>query len=301
MAGYKVSYKVLRQQGEDLKAVAKQIDGYAERVTQISGKLGNDEMLAEVRRNLQTLKTQLGESRAVLNTAGELLSRTVESYGVAETRQVKKVDGIKAHNRDFYKKPIVVASAGAAAAAAAVASVKVTGGAGGGTTTHNTTVNNYYGSSEAPAATPATQDTPAGTDSAPAPAATATPLTAAKAEPVTAAASASHPNATVGSGVTEMMGSKGPPVTPEPVVAAAPTPTPTPTPAHTTAAPPATGPSAGAVAGALGGTAAAAGATLGGIHMKKKRSAARAAAENYDPEVELERVRQEIRDMENQE
>ncbi|MDR1728470.1 MAG: hypothetical protein LBT74_11210 [Acidobacteriota bacterium] len=121
MAGYKVSYKVLRQQGEALKAVAKLVDGYAERVGQVGGKLGDGEMLAQVRTNLQKLREQLGESRAVLNTAGECLSKSVESYSGVETRQVKKVDGMKAHQRDFYKNPVVVASAGGAAAGAATA------------------------------------------------------------------------------------------------------------------------------------------------------------------------------------
>ena len=117
MAGYKVSYEVLRQQGDKMKEIAKLIDGYTERVSQISSKLGNDEMLAEVRKNLQKLNTQFGESRVVLNTSGELLIKSVESYLGVETRQVKKVDGTRAHNRDFYKNPIVVASAGAGAGA----------------------------------------------------------------------------------------------------------------------------------------------------------------------------------------
>lgn len=111
MATYKVSYKMLAKQGEELKAAAKLVDGYAERVNQIRGKLGEDQMFTQVRNNLQKLGVQLGESRTVLNTAGELLGKTVESYTGTETRQVKKVDNLKAHNRDFYKNPVVVASA----------------------------------------------------------------------------------------------------------------------------------------------------------------------------------------------
>ena len=121
MAKYKVSYKILRQQGEDMKAVAKMVDGYAESIGKIRGKLGSDNMLAEIRNNLQKLSTQLGESRAILNTAGELLVKNVESYGGVELRQVKKVDAMKSQNRDFYKRPVVVASAGGAAGGAAAA------------------------------------------------------------------------------------------------------------------------------------------------------------------------------------
>lgn len=124
MAGYRVSYKVLRQQGEDMKAVAKMLDGYADKVAQISSKLGDDSLLAEIRGNLQKLRTQLGESRAVLNTSGELLIKTVENYDVAEKRQVKKVDSMRAHNRDFYKRPVVVASVGGAAAGGATSAVR---------------------------------------------------------------------------------------------------------------------------------------------------------------------------------
>lgn len=135
MAGYKVSYQVLRQQGDKMKEIAKLIDGYTERVSQISSKLGNDEMLAEVRKNLQKLNTQFGESRVVLNTSGELLIKSVESYLGVETRQVKKVDGTRAHNRDFYKNPIVVASAGAGMGAGAGMATGVNAGMNTGANT----------------------------------------------------------------------------------------------------------------------------------------------------------------------
>ncbi len=115
MPSYKVSYKILRQQGEDMKAVAKLIDGYSERVAQVSGKLGEGDLLAQVRTNLGKLREQLTESRTVINTAGEFLTKTVDSYTGVELRQVKKADSTRAHNRDFYKNPVVVASVGGAA------------------------------------------------------------------------------------------------------------------------------------------------------------------------------------------
>lgn len=233
VAGYKVSYKVLRQQGEEIKAVAKLVDGYAERIAQISGKLGDGEMLSEVRGNLQKLRTQLGESRAVLNTSGDLLIKSVENYGGTETRQVKKVDGMKAHNRDFYKNPVVVASAGGAMGGAAV-----TGSVG----------------VSSPAAT-AEQVVP----------------------------------------TTQPMGTQT--ITSEPSVL-------------NSAAPGAAETAAGTVAGTAGiagaaGGAAAAGSVLGGIHLKKKRDAAKTAespelpADNgYNPEDELKKAIQRVRDLE---
>lgn len=165
MASYKVSYKVLRQQGEDIKTAAKLVDGYAERVGQIRGKLGSDGLLAEVRGNLQKLQAQLGESRAVLNAAGDFLVKIVESYSGTETRQVKKVDGTKAHNRDFYKNPVVVASAGGAAGGAAImgAAGAVPSPAASTTTVNYTdnSVNVTYAAPESAAGAPAPDVQPA--------------------------------------------------------------------------------------------------------------------------------------------
>ncbi len=143
MAKYKVSYKVLSKEAEELKAVAKLLDGYAQQVSQIQGRLGQTETLAAVRSNLQKLSAQLGESRAVLSTAGQILAKSVGSYTAAETRQVKKVDNLKAHNRDFYKNPVVVASVGGAAAVPPTAGVTI-----------NATTVNYTAAPE-PAAAPA--------------------------------------------------------------------------------------------------------------------------------------------------
>lgn len=173
MAVYKVSYKVLRQQGEEMKAVAKMVDEYASRVEAIRSKLGNDNMLAPIRDNLRKMNSQLGESRAILNTAGELLIKNVENYGGVETRQVKKVDAMKAHNRDFYKNPVVVASVGGAAGGAAAG---VGAAAAGGATpqpapattinnTDNSVTNNYYAAPEQAGGAAATDAAaPLGTD-----------------------------------------------------------------------------------------------------------------------------------------
>lgn len=156
MAKYKVSYKVLSEQGNELKKLAKLVSTYSEKVNSVRGKLGEDQMLAEVRNNLQKFAQQMEETRAVLNLAGELLSKSVESYARTETSGVKKIDNTKAHKRDFYKQPVVVASAGGAAAAGG-ASVAAGSAAPTSTTTttnitYNETTNVTY--NEAPVATP---------------------------------------------------------------------------------------------------------------------------------------------------
>ena len=297
MARYKVSYRVLRQQGEDMKAAAKMVDSYAERVGKIRGQLGNDNMLAEIRNNLQRLGVQLGESRAILNTAGELLIKNVESYNGVEVRQVKRVDSLKAHNRDFYKRPIVVASAGGAAAGAgAGAAASAAGGAGspaGSGTTTNTTVNytdnsvnvNYSaqehtGEASLPGgmANIASQaePPPAASPAAPAAAANQAPSVQQPASPVSSGA-APLPEAALKEKIKAAAGKVGP----------------------------------GAIAGVAAG-AVAAGGVVGGSELKKRSDAKKGAAEApdpgsfsmpapaadaYDPEAELEKALKKVRDM----
>jgi hypothetical protein len=215
MATYRVSYKMLAKQGEELKAVAKLVDSYAERVTQIRAKLGDNQTLAEVRTNLQKFSTQLTESRVVLSTAGGLLTSTVEKYTGVETRQVKRVDSFKAHNRDFYKNPVVVASAGgaaggtAAAAATPAYTAAPTSAAAPASTTINyteTTTINYTEVNVAPetAAPTATYDaaTPVYTDMK-----ATTP--AVEAAPVAAAATSAGGAAGIAAGVGVAAGAAG--------------------------------------------------------------------------------------------
>ncbi len=145
---YKVSYKVVGEQGDQLKKISKDIDNYINQLNQIVGKLGGDELLVNVRDDLKKFIRQLEEEKTVLNLSGQILTEVVQSYTNVEKKTVQKVDRAKAHNRDFYKRPVVVASAGAGAAATATASVS-----GGGQATVNvnntvinqTVTNNYIG------------------------------------------------------------------------------------------------------------------------------------------------------------
>ena len=206
MARYKVSYKVLREQGEELKAAAKLMDGYTERVNQIRGKLGSDEMLASVRNNLQKLAVQMGESRAIINMAGGVLTQSVEGYATLENRQVKKVDALKAHNRDFYKNPVVVASAGGAAAGGSAAGTAASANTAAGTATaagpttveytQNNTVINY---SVSPEAANTSANTPAVSFAAPSSAGAGT----------AAAGAGAQKSAAVGAGIAAGAGALG--------------------------------------------------------------------------------------------
>ncbi len=113
---YKVSYKVVTEQGEQLKNIAKEMDNYINRINQIVSKLGSDELLQQVRGDLNKFKQQLEEEKTVLNLAGGVITDVVQNYSGTEKKSVGKVDKAKAHNRDFYKRPVSVASAGGASA-----------------------------------------------------------------------------------------------------------------------------------------------------------------------------------------
>lgn len=135
---YKVSYKVVSEQGEQLKAVAKDMDNYISVINSVSSRLGNDELLQSVRNDLGKFRQQLEEEKTVLNFAGQVIVDVIKSYTGVEKKSVSKVDKAKAHNRDFYKRPVSVASAGAAATATATVNVS---GAGGAAAAGATTVN----------------------------------------------------------------------------------------------------------------------------------------------------------------
>ncbi len=115
---YKISYKVVAEQGGQLKGIAKDMDQYSSQLRAIISKLGNDELLQSVRTDLNKFSKQLEEEKVVLNLAGQVIEDVIQSYSGAEKKSVQKVDRAKAHNRDFYKRPVAVASAGGAATAA---------------------------------------------------------------------------------------------------------------------------------------------------------------------------------------
>lgn len=152
---YKISYKVAAEQAEQLKNIAKDMDNYVNQLNQIVGKLGNDELLQSVRNDLNKFKKQLEEEKTVLNLASSVISDVIQSFSGVEKKSVGKVDKAKAHNRDFYKRPVVVASAGggAAAGAAAASHVSVSTGGGGSSViqqqniSHSTTNFNFSGAS----------------------------------------------------------------------------------------------------------------------------------------------------------
>lgn len=173
---YKISYKVAAEQAEQLKNIAKDMDNYVNQVNQIVGKLGNDELLQSVRNDLNKFKKQLEEEKTILNLASSVISDVIQSFSGVEKKSVGKVDKAKAHNRDFYKRPVAVASAGAGAGAGAAAASRVsvsTGGGGGSSViqqqqniSHSTTNFNFSGTSGSSGVSAATSGVSAATSGA---------------------------------------------------------------------------------------------------------------------------------------
>ncbi len=110
MAGYKVSYKLLGQQAEELKKISTSLLSYSDTLKGIAPKLGEGEMLLQVRNNLNKMSEQLNERSMIISVAGETLQAAIEEYSGVEIKSVKNTEGIKACNRDFYKNPVVVGS-----------------------------------------------------------------------------------------------------------------------------------------------------------------------------------------------
>ena len=111
---YRISYKVASEQSGALKQTAKDMDNYIAQINKIIKNLGTDELLKGARDNLTAFSKQLEAEKTFLNMAGQVLIDVVQAYTSTEKKNVAKVDKTKAHNRDFYKRPVTVASAGAA-------------------------------------------------------------------------------------------------------------------------------------------------------------------------------------------
>ena len=59
---YKISYKVVSEQGQQLQNISKDMDNYISQLGQIISKLGSDELLQSVRNDLNKFKQQLEAS-----------------------------------------------------------------------------------------------------------------------------------------------------------------------------------------------------------------------------------------------
>ncbi len=110
MSTYKVSYKLLAQQADDLTKLGTKLGTLAETLNAIPAKMGQGEMLEKAKADIQALASQMGSQGELLSIAGATLSEVVEDYSGVETKMVQQTETTRAHNRDFYKNPVAVSS-----------------------------------------------------------------------------------------------------------------------------------------------------------------------------------------------
>ncbi len=111
MAEYKVSYKLLAQQAEDLVKISTQLTGYQEQLSAIVPKLGEGDLLATAKSNISAMATQMAEGAELTAIAGNTLKDAIGEYSNTETTLTQQAEGTKAHSRDFYKNPVSVGAA----------------------------------------------------------------------------------------------------------------------------------------------------------------------------------------------
>ncbi len=116
MSEYKVSYKLLAQQADDLLKVSSQLTTYSDQLSAIVPKLGEDELLQQLKTNINELAASMAESAELTSIAGNTLKESVEEYSNTEVKLVQHSEGTKAHSRDFYKNPVSVGGGGASVA-----------------------------------------------------------------------------------------------------------------------------------------------------------------------------------------
>ncbi len=124
MSEYKISYKLLKQQTEEMQKLSTQMTTLSQRVAAASSKLGQDELLAKARTSLQQCTTKINDTAQVITTAASLIEEVMGEYTGTEKKNVGKAEGTKAHSRDFYKNPVVISDAAADSATAGVSSPK---------------------------------------------------------------------------------------------------------------------------------------------------------------------------------
>ncbi len=127
MSEYKVSFNLLKQQIDELKNVATQMQSIAEKVSAASVNLGQDELLATARSSLMNTASNIGTKAELLGIASATLGEIIEEYTGTETKNITRAEGTRAHSRDFYKNPVTI-SDGAGEAFAAGVSVGVSAG-----------------------------------------------------------------------------------------------------------------------------------------------------------------------------
>lgn len=102
LAGYKISYTSLHEQGLEYTSISKAIAKIEEELIDVNKQLSANSMLDSVRSNLKTLTGQLEESQLTLKTAGEKLVAVTEKYLQSENKASQIIEDTGISKKDFY-------------------------------------------------------------------------------------------------------------------------------------------------------------------------------------------------------
>ncbi len=108
MSEFKISFNLLKQQIDELKNVATQMQSLAERANTAGASLGQDELLAQARQSISQTTFNIGATAELLSIASATLGEIIEQYTGTEKQNVTQAEGTKAHSRDFYKNPVSI-------------------------------------------------------------------------------------------------------------------------------------------------------------------------------------------------
>ena len=123
MGKFKVNYKMLAELSGEVREIGNQLKTQGDELRSVNGNLENDKSLTNIKKQILSGAESIDELTVGLNAIAEVMSAGAEKYQKGESSGTKKVDGARAHNRDFYKNPVSVPSAGGAAMGAAVVNV----------------------------------------------------------------------------------------------------------------------------------------------------------------------------------
>jgi len=102
LAGYKISYNTLHEQGLEYTAIGKELAKLSEEILTVNKQLSENSMFVSVRSNLSTLVQQLQDSELTLKTAGEKLVVVTEKFLASENKSTQMLEETGVTKKDFY-------------------------------------------------------------------------------------------------------------------------------------------------------------------------------------------------------
>jgi len=102
VAGYKISYKILHEQGHEYTAISKEVGMLSEDLLAVQKQLSEHTMMDSVRTSLSLLINQVKEIQITMKTAGDKLVTITEKYQSSETKVKETITQTGVSKKDFY-------------------------------------------------------------------------------------------------------------------------------------------------------------------------------------------------------